>query len=60
MQQQHIPFQHHPRAQSDVVLSYSFLLSSFFLEAFPPKGICAVYSQCQIYNGNELKLSSSE
>ena len=58
-QQQCIPFQHHSRAHSGAVLSYRVLLSGFSLKAFPSKGVCAEYSQCQMYNGNELKRNSS-
>lgn len=42
--QQRIPFHHHPCAQSDAMLPYSFLLSSFSLEVFSPKGTRAAYS----------------
>lgn len=39
------PFHHHPCAQGDAVLSRMFLLSSFSMEAFSPKGVlCSIFT----------------
>lgn len=55
--QQHVCNQHYPCAHRDAVLSLCFLPSAS-PEAFSPEGTHGAYSQFQIHNGNELKLSS--